>query len=116
MAADTSIDLIINQKDSFLASFTVKDANSNIVDLTGYTASAKYKTDYFATDASAVSFTTAIATPANTGVITISLSANQTANLTPNIKYVYDVAITQTATQFKTRIVQGSIKVSPGVT
>lgn len=116
MAADTSIDLIINQRNNFLASFTVKDANSTIVDLTGYTASAKYKTDYFATDASAISFTTAIDAPANTGVITISLTANETANLTPNIRYVYDVTITKTSTQFKTRIVQGSIKVSPGVT
>jgi hypothetical protein len=116
MAADTAIDLIINHKDSFQASFTVKDANNVVVDLTNYTAASKFKTEYTAPDTTAISFTTAITPPATDGVITISLTAAQTANLTIGQKYVYDVAITNTITSYKTRIVQGTIKVSPGVT
>ena len=116
MAADTAIDLIINHKDSFQASFTVKDANNAVVDLSSYTAASKFKTDYSASDATAISFTTLIPPPATDGVIIISLTSAQTANLVLGQKYVYDVAITNTITNYKTRIVQGVIKVSPGVT
>lgn len=116
MAADTAIDLIINQKDSFQASFTVKDATGAVVDLSNYTANSKFKTEYSASDTTALQFTVDIPTPKTDGVVNISLSIAQTTALVIGTKYVYDVAITSSNTGFKTRIVQGTIKVSPGVT
>jgi len=113
MAAYTTIELIVNQKSTFQASFTVMDANRNVIDLTGYTSSAKFKRDYTAADSTAVSFDTSIPTP-NNGIVFISLNPEQTAALDVNARYVYDVSITSGA-GVKTRIVQGVIRVSGGV-
>ena len=115
MAADTSIDLIINQKVSFQASFTVNDPNGTAVNLASYSVQAKYKTDYSAADSTAQSFTASVTDAAN-GQITISLSPATTASLVAGQKYVYDVVITNTSTTYETRIVQGKMTVSPGVT
>lgn len=114
MAAYTSIDLVINQKDSFLASFTVKNTAGTVVNLTNYTASAAMKQDYTSADSSAIYFTTNITDAAN-GVITIALSPTQTTALQLGVKYVYDVSIISPTDGFKTRIVQGMVKVSGGV-
>ena len=111
MSADATVDLIINQKSSFEVTFTVKD-NGNTLDLTNYTAIAKYKQSYQTPDNQAIAMYSAITNPTG-GQVTISLSAAQTTLLQPT-KYVYDVAIVD-GTGFKTRIVEGSMRVSPGV-
>ena len=82
MAADNTIDLVINQKASFEVTFTVKEAN------------------------------TAVANAA-AGQVTMSLTPTQTANLSLQ-RYFYDYTITAN-TGFKTRIVEGTVKVSGGV-
>jgi len=111
MAADNTVDIIINQRASFEVTFTVKVANTAL-DLTGYTTSAKLKTDFNTPDSQAITFTTAIANAA-AGQVTMSLTPTQTANL--NIqRYFYDYTITSGA-GFKTRIVEGTVKVSGGV-
>ena len=113
MSAQALIDIIVNQKASFEVTFVVKD-NGVLLDLTNYTAAAKFKTDLTASDASAIPFTTAISNTAG-GEITISLTPEQTSKLN-NPRYVYDVAITNTLDNYKTRIVEGVMKVSGGVT
>ena len=50
------------------------------------------------------------------GGIVITLDPTVTEYLDPTIKYFYDVVITETATGFKTRVIQGTMKVSAGVT
>lgn len=115
MAADTTINLVINQKASFFATLVLKDSTGNIYDLSNSTACARYNTSYDASEDTAQEFVTAI--PVGTdGAITIALDAATTAALDPNVKYVYDVVVTDNDTHFKTRIVQGSMKVSAGVT
>lgn len=115
MAADTTINLVINQKASFFATFVLKDSTGSIYDLSNSSACARYNTSYEALEDDSQEFTTAI--PVGTdGAITIALDASVTATLDPNLKYVYDVVVTDNDTQFKTRVVQGTIKVSPGVT
>jgi hypothetical protein len=113
MAADTSVDIIVNQKASLEVTFSVKAANGSVLDLTNYTASAKYKQDFQTSDSQALPFNTVIADAAN-GEIVISLTPTQTANL-KNARYVYDVTITD-VNDFKTRIVEGFLKISSGVT
>ena len=110
MAADSTVDLVINQKASFEVTFFVKD-NGAVANLTGYTTSAKLKTDFQTPDSEAVSFTTTANT--TTGGVTISLTPTQTSALQTQ-RYVYDVTITS-PTEFKTRIVEGKVTVSGGV-
>ena len=111
MAADNTIDLIINQKASFQVTFTINEGNTAL-NLTGYTTSAKLKTDFNAPDAQAIAFTTAVANAA-AGQVTISLTPEQTANLSLQ-RYFYDCTITAN-TGFKTRFVEGTVRVSGGV-
>lgn len=111
MSADVTVDLIINQKASFQATFIVKDGGT-VVDLTNYTVVAKYKQTFQIPDSQATVMSATI-TNAIAGEITISLTPQQTAVLQQG-KYVYDVAITDNS-GFKIRIVEGVMRVSPGV-
>lgn len=111
MSADATVDLIINQKASFQVTFTVKNGSS-VVDLTDYTAVAKYKQTYQMPDAQAVSITTEIVNPTG-GLVALSMTADETTIMQAG-KYVYDMSIID-ASGFKTRVVEGNMRVSPGV-
>ena len=113
MSAATTVNLIINQKASFEVTFNVLNSNSAPLDLTGYYANAKFKTEITAPDSSAVAFQASFANASN-GSVKISLTPEQTAEMQLG-RYVYDVAITNIATEYKTRIVEGKITVSGGV-
>lgn len=112
MAADTTVDIIINQKSSFDVTFAVQEDGSAI-NLTGYSVNAKLKPEYSSPDNQAVTFTTAIANAA-AGTITMSLDPTQTAALTLP-RYYYDLIITSNS-GFKTRVVEGKITISKGIT
>ena len=107
--------LIIDQGANFSSDITVKDANGNAFNLTGYTAEAKLAKGYSSTRTRTL-FTTSIANDATTGVITLSLTADQTNNLEAPARYVYDVEITKTSDSTITRVIEGIITVSPSVT
>lgn len=111
MAASTIVNLTINQKSSFEITVYVKD-DGVVQNLTGYTTVAKYKDNYQTPDAQAKSFTTAV-TNAVAGEIKMSLTPEQTSALQVQ-KYVYDLAIIS-GTGFKTRVMEGVITVSGGV-
>jgi len=59
--------------------------------------------------------TTVISDP-TTGVITLSLTADQTSALEAPARYVYDVEITNTSDSTVTRVIEGIITTSPNVT
>ncbi len=111
MAANTTVDIIINQKSSFQVTFAVLD-NGSALNLTGYTTAAKMKPDFETPDSQAITFTTAVANAA-AGTINMSMTPEQTANLQIT-RYVYDLTITSGA-GFKTRVVEGAVRVSGGV-
>lgn len=111
VSADNVIDIVINQKSSFEVMFTIKEGNTAL-NLTNYTTAAKLKTDFNVPDNQAVSFNTAIVNAAS-GTVSMSLTPEQTANLAIQ-KYKYDFTITAN-TGFKTRVVEGTAKVSGGV-
>jgi hypothetical protein len=104
--------LSIDQGATFTSDITVKDINGNVFDLTGYTANAKMAKGYSSTRTRTVISTT-FATDRTTGVLTISLTANQTATLDAE-RYVYDVEITSGAGSV-TRVLEGIITVRPEV-
>ena len=107
--------LIIDQGANFSSDVTVKDANGNPFNLTGYTTEAKMAKGYASTR-TRTSITSVIATDATSGVIALSLTATQTASLDAPDRYVYDVAITQTSTGTVTRVIEGIITTRPNVT
>jgi len=104
--------LTIDQGATFSSDVTVKDANGNAFDLTGYTAAAKLAKGFSSTR-TRTDFTTTIAADATSGVVTLSLTATQTAALDAE-RYVYDLEITSGATV--TRVIEGIISVRPQVT
>ena len=105
--------LTIDQGATFSSDVTVKDANNNAFDLTGYTASAKMAKGFSSTR-TRTSITCTISTPATSGVVTLSLTADQTSNLDEG-RYVYDLEILQTSSSTITRVIEGIITVRPQV-
>ena len=106
--------LIIDQGATFSSDITVKDANGNAFNLTGYTAEAKMAKGYASTR-TRTTITSTIASDPTTGVVSLALTAAQTAALDAE-RYVYDVEITQTSSENVTRVIEGIITVRPNVT
>lgn len=101
--------LIIDQGTDYSTTITLTDEQDSVIDLAGYTANAQMKKTY--TSSNSVTFTTVVS--AAQGLVTLSLTDTQTANITPG-RYVYDVIITINSTT--TRIVEGIVTVTPRVT
>ena len=103
----TKANITIDQGSSFTTTVNLTDESGNVLDLTGYSAESQIRRWY--TSNTAVNFTTALAN----GVISLSLTANSTANLVYG-RYVYDVKLTDPANTV-TRVVEGIVTVTPGV-
>src|SRR6056300_939009 len=97
--------LKIDQGASFSSDVSVTYSDNTAFDLTGYTASAKLSQGYASTR-TRTSFTTSIASDATTGVITLSLTADQTSALEAPSRYVYDVEILNTSESSNTRVIE----------
>jgi hypothetical protein len=104
--------LSIDQGATFTSDITVKDINGNVFDLTGYTAVGKLAKGYSSTR-TRTAMTTSFAIDRTTGILSISLTANQTAALDPE-RYVYDVEIISSG-GVVTRVLEGIITVRPEV-
>jgi hypothetical protein len=107
--------LRIDQGASFSSDVTVTDSSGDAFNLTGYTAAAKMAKGYASTR-TRTSITTSIASDPTTGVVTLSLTADQTNALDAPARYVYDVEITRTSDSTITRVIEGIITISPSVT
>ena len=105
--------LTLDQGATFNSDVTVKDANGNAFNLTGYTAEAKMSKGYSSTR-TRTSITTTIAADATTGIVTLSLTSTVSAGLDAE-RYVYDLEITQTSSNNVTRVIEGIITVRPQV-
>ena len=105
--------LTIDQGTTFSSDVTVKDANGNPFDLTGYTALARMAKGYSSTRTRTI-ITCTVAADATSGVITMALSADETAQLEDG-RYVYDLEILQTSSSTITRVIEGVITVRPQV-
>jgi hypothetical protein len=103
--------LLIEQNATFSTTVNVVDSAGAAVNLYGYSASTKMRKSYYATSATII--TSTITGNAN-GEITLSMTAANTANLTPG-RQVFDLLITS-PTSVKTRVIEGIVVVSPGVT
>jgi hypothetical protein len=105
--------LSMDQGATFTSDVTIKGMGGNVFDLTGYTARAKMAKGYSSTRTRTAITATVSNNPAS-GVITLSLTAEQTAALDAE-RYVYDLEIVST-TNVVTRALEGIITVRPEVT
>jgi hypothetical protein len=103
------VNLVIDQGSTFATTFELVDDYDEPLVVSDYTSRGQMRKHYEAN--SSTSFVTALAT----GQLTISLTAAQTANLTPQ-RYVYDIELVDTVANSVTRIVEGFINVTPEAT
>lgn len=109
----TKANITIDQGTTFSTQIDLTDENDDPIDLTAYTANAEIRRWYSSTDPAAV-FDASTGANAAAGIITLSLTSEQTANLEFG-RYVYDVKVTD-ASNTTTRIVEGIVTVTPSVT
>ena len=103
--------IIIDQGTDFSAIIDLIDSTGNVYDLTGYAVTAQMRKNYTS------SYATTFATEHNgvNGEIEISLPNTVTADLEPG-RYLYDVEIKLTSSGTITRVVEGIVTVTPGMT
>ncbi len=106
----TKANLIIDQGTTFSTIFNLADDDGDPIDLTGYTAEADIRKHYSSSNSQSF----VIALGGQSGTITLSLSANQTSNMTAG-RYVYDVELINTY-NVVSRVMEGIITITPQVT
>ena len=102
--------IIIDQGATYSTSLDLTDDNGNPLDLTLFTAAAQMRKHY--TSSNAVNFV--VTTGGATGVLTLALSANTTANIASG-RYLYDVELTDSDFNVS-RIVEGIVTINPNIT
>lgn len=104
--------LTIDQGSDFFSSVNVEGANGLPFDLTGYTGRGQIRRSYSST--TAYPFTVLIDNPTE-GEIKISLGNTATTQMKAG-RYLYDIEIIEGITGERTRVVEGQVEVTPGVT
>lgn len=102
------INLVIDQGATFNTQIDLTNDAGDPLNVTGYTANGQIRKHYDSN--TAVILTTNLAN----GSLSLSLSANQTANMSYG-RYVYDVKIINDSNTV-TRLIEGLVTVTPGVT
>jgi hypothetical protein len=102
--------IIVDQGSTFSTAINLTDDGDNPLDLSTYTGAAQFRKHY--TSSNSVSFTVTLG--GNTGILTIGLSANATANVTPG-RFMYDVELTDSSNNI-TRVVEGIVTITPNIT
>jgi hypothetical protein len=93
---------------TFTLTVALNDANNNPLNVSSYTSQAAMRQDYQSTNS--YSFVTSLAN----GALTLSMTANTTANIPPG-RYVYDAYMIN-SNGYVARVVEGLVDVSPEVT
>lgn len=105
-------ELYMEQGATFNTQMTLTDSSGAAYNLVGYSISSQARKSYLATTPT-INFI-AYAYDAANGIVQLTANAAVTANVKTN-KLVYDVLI-QDTNQVVTRVLEGQIIVSPGVT
>jgi hypothetical protein len=102
--------IVIDQGTDYEVTINVKDANTTPIDLNGFTGQAQIR-KYF-TSTKKYDFSVTIA--ANTGEVTLAMSAANTAKISAG-RYLYDCVLTSN-TNVMSRVVEGIVTINPRVT
>lgn len=106
------LELTLEQGANLTSVVTVNDAQGDAVNLTTYSAASQLRKSYYSSSANTL---TATITGNANGEITLTMTAANTALLTPG-RYVYDLVITNSVDNSKTRVIEGTAIVLPSVT
>ena len=106
------LEITIEQGANLTSTVTVSDTQGDAVNLSTYSASAQIRKSYYSSSANTL---TATITGNANGQITLSMTAANSAALTPG-RYVYDLIITNSVDNAVTRVVEGTAVVLPSVT
>lgn len=107
------VELYIDQGSTFNSIIHLTDdATNSPINVSGYTANSQIRRSYYSANISA-NITCTFSNTAN-GELTLSMTAAETANLKAG-RYVFDVKTTSNS-NVTSRIVEGIINVTPGVT
>lgn len=105
----TKVNLVVDQGSTFQSSVTFNDENGNTINFSTYSGAAQIRKHF--TSSNSVAFQVNMT---SNGIITLSLTANQTANLVSG-RYVYDLEVTDSSNQIS-RLIEGIVTVTPNVT
>ena len=122
--ADQSVTLTVNKGQDFLRTITMRDSAQATIDLTGYSVAGNIRRTY-SDDYIVASFVCTILNQVtNEGQFTIALTDTVTAAIPVDPatdarrvpkSYIFDIVLTNPSGD-KDRIIEGTIKVSPGAT
>ena len=102
--------LTVDQGTDFSSAIDATDSHGDPVSLVGYTVAGQIRKHY--NSSTKVDFVATVSN-ATAGIVSLSLSA-ATTNAMKAGRYVYDVEIDLNGT--KTRVLEGQLEVTPGVT
>jgi hypothetical protein len=106
----TKANITIDQGTTFSTTISLTDDNGDPINLTGYSGRSQMRKHY--TSSNSQSFTVSLGEVS--GIVSLGLTASQTANLVPG-RYVYDVEVVSGA-NVVSRIIEGIVTVTPEVT
>lgn len=102
----------IDQGSDFSSTITVEGSDGLVANLADYSARGQIRKTY--TSLTAVNFNAAVHSH-ESGIILISLTNEQTRIMKPG-RYIYDVEIVHDVSGSVTRVVEGQVEITPGVT
>lgn len=111
--ANAKANIVVDQGTTFETTLTVENANGSVFNFTGYTGAAQMRKSYASSNST--SFTVDFADDRTTGQVTLSLAANATVNLIPG-RYLYDFEVYSSGNTTVTRVLEGLVTVTPGIT
>lgn len=106
------VEIFIEQGANLSSTVTVTDLSGYTVNLFTYSAASQIRKSYYSSSANNL---VATITNNSAGEITLSMTAANTANLSPG-RYLYDLIVTDSTTKTVTRVVEGIAVVLPSVT
>lgn len=110
--SDITHDFYVDQYANFSASILINDTYNSPINLESYTIQSSIKENE---EASTIESFSIVKTDAANGQIEMSLTSEQTAQLTGKV-YYYDLVITDDETDNSIRALYGHVRVSSGVT
>ena len=108
----TVSNLFVDQGSTYSNIITVGSSAGTALDLTDYTVKSQMRKSYGSS--TAYDFTATVYNAA-LGKVRLQLTATQ-ASAIPSGRYLYDIEITNTSTEAKTRILEGTVIVSAEIT
>jgi hypothetical protein len=107
-------ELLMEQGATFNASITVDAVNGLPYNFTGHTLQSQMRKSYYSANSTASFVISSDSTYTSNGIISMTLSASNTANIRAG-RYVYDIRAVD-GLGVSTRVLEGIIVVTPQVT